>query len=1468
VKRVLGNRAVSGSSWAVICALCLSFVVTGCKSASYAPPPDTIAPTAPASLTVTVVSDTQINLSWMAATDNVGVTGYMVERCTGAACSNFAQVSTPVGTTFSDMGLAASTSYSYRVRATDAAGTLSAYSSTVSASTPAPPDTTPPTAPTNLTATAASASQVNLAWTASTDNLGVTGYRVERCQGAGCSNFSQISAPTATIFNDTGLTASTSYFYRVRATDAAGNVSAYSSTASASTPAPPDTTPPTAPTNLAATAGSASQINLAWTASTDNVGVTGYRVERCQGAGCSNFAQISAPTATIVNDTGLTASTSYSYRVRATDAAGNVSAYSSTASASTPAPPDTTPPTAPANLAATAASASQINLAWTASTDNVGVTGYRVERCQGPACSNFLQVSAPTATIVSDTGLTASTSYSYRVRATDAAGNLSAYSNTASVNTPAPPDTTPPTAPTNLTASAATDTRINLSWTASTDNVGVTGYMVERCQGAACSNFAQISAPTATVFNDTGLTPSTSYSYRVRATDAAGNLSAYSNLASASTPAPPDTTPPTAPANLAATAASASQINLAWTASTDNVGVTGYMVERCTGAACANFAQIATPTATTFSDTGLTASTSYSYRVRATDAAGNLSAYSNTASASTPAPPDTTPPTAPANLAATAASASQINLAWTASTDNVGVTGYRVERCQGPACSNFLQVSAPTATIVSDTGLTASTSYSYRVRATDAAGNLSAYSNTASVNTPAPPDTTPPTAPTNLTASAATDTRINLSWTASTDNVGVTGYMVERCQGAACSNFAQISAPTATVFNDTGLTASTSYSYRVRATDAAGNLSSYSGTGTASTAAGPISVAITPVRGGATFSQSLNFTANLQNDISAAGVTWTASGGTFSSQGNTAATFVAPNAVGNVTITATSVADATKSASAIFAVTDLTGVTTYHNDLARDGANMHEFALTTSSVKTATFGKLFSCSVDGAIYAQPLWVANLIIGTTVHNVIVVATQHDSVYAFDADSNANPCVPLWHANLIDTAHGGTAGEGSVPSSSGGLVGAGFGDITPETGVTGTPVIDPGTNTLYVVSKSAIASPLSFFQRLHALNLTNGNEKTGSPVAIDNSISVSGTGDGMVSGKVAFDPRNEHQRPGLAVVNGVVYIAWASHEDRDPYHGWIIGYNATTLAQVPGAVFNTTPNRVGTVSYSRGGIWMGGGAPAADSSGNLYFLTGNGTFDAATGGSNYGDSTMKLSTTAGLSVADWFTPADQASLDGADTDHGSGGAAILVDQPTSPVQHLVIGGGKEGNLFLLNRDAMGNYGGSTTPANSRAIQIFSVGNGIFSTSAFWNNSLYIAPAGGPLQAYPFITTTGQFNPGSATSAAVSFGFPGATPSISSSGASANGIVWATDSSKYCTPQSPGCGPAVLHAFDATKLSTELWNSSQATSDNAGFAVKFTVPTVANGKVYIGTRGNDTGMGTSSILGELDVYGLKPN
>jgi chitodextrinase len=1116
--------------------------------------------------------------------------------------------------------------------------------------------------------------------------------------------------------------------------------------------------------------------------------------------------------------------------------------------------PDTTPPTAPTNLTATATLATQINLSWTASTDNVAVTGYKVERCAGAGCASFAQIATPVSAGFNDSGLSASTAYSYRVRAVDAAGNNSAYSNVFSDTTPAAADTTPPNAPTNLAATAASASQINLSWAASTDNVGVTGYKVERCTGAACANFVQIATPTGTTFNDTGLTASTSYSYRVRANDAAGNNSVYSNTASVTTQAAADTTPPSAPTNLTATAASSTQINLSWTASTDSVGVTGYKVERCSGAGCANFTQIGTPTTTTFNDTGLTASTSYSYRVRANDAAGNNSAYSNVASATTPATADTTPPTAPTNLTATAASTSQINLAWTASTDNVGVTGYKVERCSGAGCANFVQIATPTGTTFNDTALTASTSYYYRVRANDAAGNNSAYSNVASATTPAAADTTPPTAPTNLTATVASTSQINLAWTASTDNVGVTGYKVERCSGAACVNFAQIATPTATTFNDTGLTASTSYSYRVRANDAAGNNSAYSNTASATTPAAPgnISVTISPRRGGLTISQTMPFTATVTNDVGSAGVTWTSSGGGFSAQSTSAATFVAPNLAGVVTVTATSVADGTKSAMATIGVTDLAGVVTYHNDLSRDGVNAQEYALTTANVATATFGKLFSCATDGAMYAQPLWVENLPIQGGTHNVILGATTHDTVYAFDADTN--PCVTYWSKSLLGS------GETYVSSSD-----VGTGDIQPDVGIIGTPVIDPATNTLYVVSKSKTSGSnctpaTSCFQRLHALSLIDGTEKFGGPVNITSAISVPGTGDGSAGGNVTFNTLRENQRPGLVLSGGVIYVAWASHGDNGPYHGWVIGFNASTLAIA--GTFNANPNG------SDSGIWMSGGAPAADSSGNLYFLTGNGTFDANSGGSDYGDSTVKLSTSGGLSVASYFTPADQQNLEGGDTDHGSGGAAILVDQPmNAPHQHLLIGGGKEGNFFLLNRDNLGGYGANANPVDTNAVQKFSEGNGLFATAAFFNNALYIAGAGGHLKSFAFNTGTGQFNAAQTSQSTGTFGFPGSTPSVSASGTT-NGIVWAMNNNAYCTQQSPSCGPAVLHAYDATNLATELWNSSQNAGDAAGNAVKFTVPTVANGKVYIGTRGNDAGNGGTTVPGEVDVYGLKPN
>jgi len=622
-----------------------------------------------------------------------------------------------------------------------------------------------------------------------------------------------------------------------------------------------------------------------------------------------------------------------------------------------------------------------------------------------------------------------------------------------------------------------------------------------------------------------------------------------------------------------------------------------------------------------------------------------------------------------------------------------------------------------------------------------------------------------------------------------------------------------------------------------------------------------ITVTVSPKRAGLVITQALNIRPTT-TDI--AGVLWSASGsgcsgsgcGTFSattSLNGVPVTYTAPGFAGVYTVTATSVTNGFVAASLSVAVTDLSGVTTYHNNSSRNGANTQEYALTPTTVTTSTFGKLFSCSVDGAVYAQPLWLPNITIGSAKYNVVVVATQHDSLYAFDAD--ANPCTTLWHVNLIDSAHGGLAGEVTVPSAgTGALVGSGYGDIAPEVGVTGTPVVDPTTNTIYLVSKSLIVSGPTFYQRLHAIDLLTGNEKFSGPATI--SGTYPGTGDGGAT--TTFVARQQNQRSGLALANGIVYVNWASHEDTLPYYGWVMGFNASNLAQT--SVLNVTPN------VQWGGIWMGGGAPAIDSSNNLCLITGNAVFDATNStapNNDYGDSFLKL--TSSLTISQYFTPSDQGSDNSNDQDFGSGGAAILLDLPPngSNPTHLVIGGGKDGYLYLLNRDSMGGSG------DANAWQRFNFGFPIFGTGAFWNSNFYLAGKGGNLQSFTLNSVTAKINTVAAAISATTFGFPGSTPSVSSTPIDTNGIVWALGNTNYCTLQSPACGPAVLHALDATTLN-ELWNSTEGTGNTAGNAVKFTVPTVANGKVYIGTRGNNTGGAdnSTSIPGELDIFGLLPN
>ncbi len=813
---------------------------------------DSTPPSAPTGLTATAAGSGGINLSWTASTDNVGVTGYRVERCQGAGCSSFAQVGTPGGTTFADSGLLANTSYSYRVRATDAAGNLSGYSNTASATTAA--DSTPPSAPTGLTATAAGSGGINLSWTASTDNVGVTGYRVERCQGAGCSSFAQVGTPGGTTFADSGLLANTSYSYRVRATDAAGNLSGYSNTASATTAA--DSTPPSAPTGLTATAAGSGGINLSWTASTDNVGVTGYRVERCQGAGCSSFAQVGTPGGTTFADSGLLANTSYSYRVRATDAAGNLSGYSNTASATTAA--DSTPPSAPTGLTATAAGSGGINLSWTASTDNVGVTGYRVERCQGAGCSSFAQVGTPGGTTFADSGLLANTSYSYRVRATDAAGNLSGYSNTASATTAA--DSTPPSAPTGLTATAAGSGGINLSWTASTDNVGVTGYRVERCQGAGCSSFAQVGTPGGTTFADSGLLANTSYSYRVRATDAAGNLSGYSNTASATTTTSVGTiafiqsgsaVPPSPQSSVSVTYTSAQ------TAGNLNVVAVGWndstaAVKSVTDSMGNVYTRAVGPTAVSGQ---LSQSIYYAKNIVAAAVNANVV----TVQFDVPAQYvdvrileyggiDAVSPVDVTAAASGSSATSSTSAVLTTNANDLLFAANMVTTFTSAPGAGFTSrvVTTPNGDIAEDRIVTAVGSYGASATLSYAGAwvmQMVAFKAASGV-----PDTTAPTAPSGLVATAISGSGIDLSWTASTDNVGVTGYRVERCQGPGCSSFAEMATPSGTTFADSGLIANTSYSYRVLATDAAGNLSAFSNVASATTLAPDTDAADRPKR--------------------------------------------------------------------------------------------------------------------------------------------------------------------------------------------------------------------------------------------------------------------------------------------------------------------------------------------------------------------------------------------------------------------------------------------------------------------------------------------------------------------------------------------------------------------------------------------------------------------------------------------
>jgi outer membrane protein assembly factor BamB len=510
-----------------------------------------------------------------------------------------------------------------------------------------------------------------------------------------------------------------------------------------------------------------------------------------------------------------------------------------------------------------------------------------------------------------------------------------------------------------------------------------------------------------------------------------------------------------------------------------------------------------------------------------------------------------------------------------------------------------------------------------------------------------------------------------------------------------------------------------------------------------------------------------------------------------------------------------------------------TNVLTFHNDNARTGQNLTETMLSPATVNASAFGKVGVFPTDGKVDAQPLLLSGVpIAGQGTHNIVYVATEHDSVYAFDSDSGA----VLWRVS--------TLGAGEVPSD-----GRNCSQVVPEIGITSTPVIDPSRGphgAIYVVAMSKNGSG-TYIQRLHALDAATGAELFGGPTTVQ--ASVAGTGAGSAGGTLAFDPKQYEERAALLLVNGTLITAWSSHCDIDPYTGWIMAYDPATLTQT--AVLNVTPNG------SRGALWMAGAGPAADAAGNIYLLDGNGTFDTTLnaagfpGRGDFGNAFLKVSTAGGLTVTDYFATFDTVAKSNADSDLGSGGTLVLPDliDASGQIRHLAVGAGKDAHMYVVDRESMGKWNASTNAIYQDIAG--ALGGAVFSMPAYFNGTLFYGAAGAALKAFKILNA--RISSTAASNSPRAFQYPGATPGVSASGAT-NAIVWAVENSN----------PAVLHAYDALDLSHELYNSSQAAAGRDAFGAgnKFVTPTVVNGRVFIGTA---TGVAVFSRFGPSAPTGL---
>jgi hypothetical protein len=587
-------------------------------------------------------------------------------------------------------------------------------------------------------------------------------------------------------------------------------------------------------------------------------------------------------------------------------------------------------------------------------------------------------------------------------------------------------------------------------------------------------------------------------------------------------------------------------------------------------------------------------------------------------------------------------------------------------------------------------------------------------------------------------------------------------------------------------------------------------------------------VSVNPGRGAITPIQTEQFSATV-GGVTSTNVTWAVDGvtggnstvGTISTSG----LYIPPATSAAHIIKATNNANTSQTAVAFLAVNNYAGTFTMKNDTFRTGQNLNEVGLTTGNVNQNQFGKVFTRTVDGNIYAQPLYVPNVTVPNVgTYNVVYVATENDSVYAFDADGTATS--PLWQTSFL------TGGAQPLDTTDVNCT-----NISPVYGITSTPVIDPATNTMFVLArtKTGTTGAYTYYQTLYAVDILTG--------AILQSVQVQASVANHTK-TINFNTLTQNQRAGLLLANGVVYIGWASHCDNEPYYGWVIGYNETNLQQ--SGVFNVAPDGV------EGGIWQGGGALAADATGNVFLTTANGTYDASMGGEDYGDSVLKLTADNGvLSVGDSFTPWNQANLSSLDWDLGAGGTMLLPDQAGS-YPHVMLAGGKGSAVYELNRDSLGGFSTNldqnllTVPA---AIGADVIGAGSRAAGpAYWQEQVYYTGSNSFPQQFSIQGSLISTVPVAQSNK--HFGYPGGSPVVSASGNN-DGIVWIIETDKFGNN-----GNAILRAFDAANVSRELYDTTQnSTRDSPGPAVKFTVPTVANGKVYVGTQT------------ELNVYGLLP-